>query len=280
MISPGHGTRTASVICGYEPGKYKGVAPGLPVIPYRAVNGVDLTSHRVKRVAQSLSHAVQHRLCEVVSISLGCLTHTTALGKAVNLAYDNGTIVVAAAGQPNKHIVFPARYGHSIAVGGVTERDTVYHRYADGQSKYVDVWAPADPVPVASSSLNMDGDGGFAHTYLTADGTSYATAHVAGAAAMWLSYHYGILDEMYSEGWQRVEAFRTLLRESAAPKDSSNQPLQPPQTQDSASDSDAVGTLDIEALLNADLPLSSELQKRANLPPRMPDPPESRENRR
>ena len=69
MINKGHGTRTESVICGYERGKYRGVAPGVPVIPYRAVNGVDLNTRRSKWVAQALCHAVEGRLCEVVSTS-------------------------------------------------------------------------------------------------------------------------------------------------------------------------------------------------------------------
>ena len=97
MINKGHGTRTASVICGYERGKYRGVAPGVPVIPYRAVNGVDLNTRRSKWVAQALCHAVEGRLCEVVSISLGSGFHATGLQKGVVTAYEKGTIVVAAA---------------------------------------------------------------------------------------------------------------------------------------------------------------------------------------
>ena len=143
MINEGHGTRTASVICGYEAGKFRGVAPGLPVIPYRAVNGVDLTTSRTKRVAQALSHAVRDRLCEVVSISLGSGAPATALQRAVATSYESGTIIVAAAGQPIKNVVYPARYAGAVGVGGITDGGEIYNPYSPGKA---DSWTFGHPL--------------------------------------------------------------------------------------------------------------------------------------
>ena len=258
MINKGHGTRTASVICGCEAGKFSGVAPGVPVIPYRAVNGVDLTTSRTKRVAQALCHAVEDRLCEVVSISLGSGWHASGLREAVVTAYEKGTIVVAAAGQPIRSVVFPARYAGTIAVGGVTKKSAVYNPYSGDESRFVDVWAPACPVRVAKSVRKAKG--GFVHKYRKSHGTSYATAHVAAAAAMWLAYHYEVLDDQYPKRWQRIEAFRTLLMETGDAMPGASQLR------------GGTRILDIEALLKEPLPPADSLEKGFNVP-KEPDPP-------
>lgn len=258
VINKGHGTRTASVICGYEDGKFKGVAPGVSVIPYRAVNGVRLTGPRTIRVAQALHHAVEVRLCEVVSISLGSERGGSGLRKTVVAAYEKGAIVVAAAGQPIRSVVDPARYGGTIAVGGMTKKGAIYNPYSGDESRFVDVWAPAKPVRVATSVRK--GKGKFVDKYTKAHGTSYATAHVAGAAAMWLAYHYEVLDEQYAEPWQRIEAFRTLLKHTGDAMPGASQLR------------GGTRILDIEALLKEPLPPADSLEKGFNVP-KEPDPP-------
>ena len=87
IVNPGHGTQTASVICGHDLGRFKGVAPGVPVVPYRAVNGVILTTERLKPVARALSHAVLCNRCEVVSISLGNAGTMRSVRDALRIAY-------------------------------------------------------------------------------------------------------------------------------------------------------------------------------------------------
>ena len=266
-INPGHGTRTASVLCGYEPGEYRGVAPGLPVIPYRAVNGVDLTTSRTKRVARALSHAVRDSLCEVVSISLGHAFGAAALKKALIEAYESGTIVVAAAGQPANTVMFPARYAGTISVGGVNEKREIYNPYSEEETRYVDVWAPADSVRVATSSRKTDGEQGFTHKYIDEDGTSYATAHVAAAAAMWLCYRYEELErDFYPEPWQRIEAFRRIILKNGTAMAGANPPRENTRI------------LDIERVLKADLPEPNDLEKQFNVP-RIPDPPSAGDRR-
>ena len=47
------------------------------------------------------------------------------------------------------------------------------------------------------------------------DGTSYATAITSGAAALWLAHHGAALQTAYPQPWQRIEAFRTLARQTA-----------------------------------------------------------------
>ncbi len=79
-------------------------------------------------------------------------------------------------------------------------------------------------------------------------GTSYATAHVAAAAAMWLLARKDDIAGAYPEPWQRVEAFRRLLRTTAG-LDDGDRPA------------NRSGILNIEALLQADLPPAGPLEK-------------------
>jgi hypothetical protein len=129
----------------------------------------------------------------------------------------------------------------------------------------IDVWAPAEGVLRADSiaaedqavmpPIEGDDPGAFAlsldshsGSYGTGDGTSYATVHVAAAAAMWLLLRKDDIERTYGEAWQRVEAFRRLLLTSAGPINGA-----PP--------ANGTGVLDIEQLLLAALPAASGLTK-------------------
>jgi hypothetical protein len=85
-------------------------------------------------------------------------------------------------------------------------------------------------------------------SYGKGDGTSYATTHAAAAAAMWLLLRRDEIDRSYGEAWQRVEAFRRLLRTTAGPINGA-----PP--------ANGTGVLDIERLLLAALPAAGSLSK-------------------
>lgn len=272
--NPGHGSRTCSVLCG-EAGAGApseiGVAPRLPVIPCRIVNRVVLIPESYREaVAQGIRHAVA-KGCGVVSISLGVPTFppgtTGGMGRAVDRAYEAGVIVVAAAGQVIDSVCYPAKYDRTIGVGGITWQRRIWQRYNAGKDQ-VDVWAPAerilradalppaggagvailaaeDPGPLSLSSGSHSGGLG------KDSGTSYATVHVAAAAAMWLLRHGPALDAAYPQPWQRVEAFRALLRSTRRPINDQAQPA------------NGSGVLDIVALLKAPLPAAAGLRKAA-----------------
>ena len=179
-----------------------------------------------------------------------------AVHNALRTAYDNGVIVVAAGGQWTNRVVYPARYSRSIAVGGVTENRKVWHRYyhhgtGEDDSHKIDVWAPGDEQLVATSTRNGDqSEPQFKHDYVESDGTSYATAHVAAAAAMWLVYHGERLDKRYKKRWQRIEAFRALLKATGS------------KIKGKHARKIKTRILDVSALLKARLPKASGLQPR------------------
>jgi hypothetical protein len=193
------------------------------------------------------------------------------MGRAVDEGYEAGMIIVAAGGQIIDSVCYPAKYKRTIGVGGVTEKGKIRHAYTAGL-EWLDVWAPAAEVlrvdslaPAGATTLPPleGGDPGWSSLSAASDsgshsglsgkgsGTSYATAHVAAAAAMWLRGRGTDISVAYGEPWQRVEAFRHLLRTTGG-SINGKQPAKGGRR-----------ILDIKALLEADLPIPNNLQKAA-----------------
>ncbi|TAN55795.1 MAG: hypothetical protein EPN20_19805 [Magnetospirillum sp.] len=216
---PGHGTKTCSVLAGLDPAAgFQGVAPRLPVVPYRVTNTVVLAGidERVN-IGQAIRHAIDTNACSVISISLGypeMHQWHNVVGAAVDYAYEHGIIIVAGGGQVKNRFCYPGKYFRAIGVGGYKSDDAgIFYDY-QGLNGFADVWAPAGPIWRAQT----DPDDSFAwsYGYQFGDGTSYAVMHVAGAAAMWLRYRGDALLAKYGGAlWKRVEAFRRLLKFSA-----------------------------------------------------------------
>lgn len=241
---PGHGTRTASVLAGDLPGSFVGIAPGVPTVPYRVTDTVVLTEREVRtNLANAIRHAIDFNGCDVISISLGTPLlpwfSSRPLGEAVDYAYDRGVIVVAAAGQVIDRVTYPGKFFRSIGVGGVSENRQVWHRYDRGELQFIDVWAPSDDVYRANTVVS---GGDEAHDFGYGDGTSYGTAHVAAAAAMWLVHRRQEIAQYYAEPWKRIEGFRRLIKATHRPVEGSYKTH------------DGTGILDVHALLTADLP--------------------------
>lgn len=156
--NPGHGTRTASVLCGdLDPpvvdngiSSEIGVAPRLPVVPCRIVNRVALTPERNRfAVARGIRHCADMD-CQVISISLGMPFFLPGqdggLGRTVDRAYEDGIIIVAAAGQVIDSVTYPGKYRRTIGVGGVTWQRRVWFTTTPGWSG----WTPGDRLRTCS----------------------------------------------------------------------------------------------------------------------------------
>ncbi|HEX2885947.1 S8/S53 family peptidase [Vineibacter terrae] len=268
-VYPGHGTRTAGLLCGNLPGTFVGLCPTVPVIPYRITNSVVLTGNTIINAATAIVDAVEKNLVDVISISLGVqsvfgnVKQMHALGRAVDLAYSRGVIIVAAAGQTRDapelvgFEVYPARYSRTIGVGGINANMKICFDYEIGRND-VDVWAPADDIQRPNSVPGLSEP--FIDVGGAADGTSYATVHVAAAAAMWLRLRGDELQSGGYVGWQRVEAFRQLLRTTA-------QKLKGNDVR-STGTMPTTGILDCVALIDEKLPPLSKLKQR---PPAEPE---------
>lgn len=180
--NPGHGTSTASVIVsGFEVAGVKGVsgvAPLATLIPLRVSNSVVHFSWT--RLADAIDHAVANN-AHVISMSLGGPLPSFALHDAIADAAHAGLILVAAAGNGWPFVVFPARYDEVIAVAASNCADQRWASSASGGD--VDITAPGESVWRAETKTSG------AFDVSRSSGTSYATAQVAGIAALWLAHH-------------------------------------------------------------------------------------------
>lgn len=213
---PGHGTRTGSLLVGNELADVvqngnSGLlsTSGYKLIPYRISQSVILIN-RQKQLAKALDAAISNQY-DIITMSMGTVpTVTTA--KLARKAYDAGVIWCCAAGNVVQAVIAPAVFPGTIAVAASNPLDEDWKGSSRGDR--VDITAPGEDVyvPIFTRPVNGSIPG---ESMAYGDGTSFATPHVAAAAALWLAKHKKDLEKGNYLGWQRIEAFKKALKDSS-----------------------------------------------------------------
>jgi subtilisin len=179
----GHGTHVAGIIAARANGAgVIGVAPEATVYAVKVLD--DGGSGAWSWIAAGIDWAVTNNM-DVINMSLSGTSGSIALADAVAAAQAAGVLVVSAAGNSGccNAVGYPAKYAGSMAIGAVDVNDVVAGFSSTGPE--VDITAPGvavrATVPTGSCTL-CDPSG-----YRLLNGTSMATPHVAGVAALLMS---------------------------------------------------------------------------------------------
>ncbi len=183
----GHGTNVAGIAAAALNGVgVSGVAPAAKILPVRVLDNDGRGS--TSGVAAGVTYAADR--AQILNLSLGSVYPNTTLQNAINYAANTkGRLVVAASGncgdfyypyngctvqnQPS----YPGAWPNVLAVAATDNYDG--HASFSTSGSYVDVAAPG--VDIYNTYMG--------NSYYTESGTSQATPHVAGLAALiWAKY--------------------------------------------------------------------------------------------
>jgi thermitase len=168
----GHGTHVAGIAAA-ESNNSQGVAGvswGARIMPIKVLD--DNGDGYYSDVAQGITYACDHG-AQITNLSLGGSEYSATLADAVEEAYEDGCLMLAAAGNGGGNGVdYPARYPQVMAVAATNQSDvragfSDYGPEVEVAAPGVDIWSTLWP-----------------HTYGWKQGTSMSTPYVAGLAAL------------------------------------------------------------------------------------------------
>ncbi len=143
---------------------------------------------------------------QVINLSLGAPIKSKVVENAVTHAYKKGVVVVAAAGNSGRSVGYPAAYDGVIAVSATDRNDNI--AWFSSRGPQVAIGAPG--VAVTQQTVCENGKNK-CEIFGVFNGTSMASPHVAGAAAL-----------LVGQGVTDPDAVREVLQGSATPKDDKN----------------------------------------------------------
>ncbi len=194
----GHGTHVAGTVAAVNNTiGVIGVAPNASLYAVKVLNNSG--SGSFSGIAQGIEWAINNKM-DIINMSLGGSTGSSTLQYYSDLAYNSSNIlVVAAAGNSGNpagtgdNVGYPARYSSVIAVAAIDQNNKRASFSSTGPA--VELSAPG--VGILSTTPN--------NNYASYNGTSMASPHVAGVAALVWAAKPGLTNK----------ELRQLLRDTA-----------------------------------------------------------------
>ena len=200
----GHGTAVAGIIAAHadDAQGIAGAAPSVKLLPLKVGDASGASS---ATIAEAIYAAVEQG-ADVINLSLGADTPSATLERAIDYAYEQRVVVVAAAGNKPDAVTFPASYAKTISVGGAVADGSTLADFSSRITR-VDLVAPA--VNNLTTTWNDAGPG-----WGTVSGTSFSAPIVSGTVALMRSVQPELT----------VEQVRRLLAGTARPLEPAGQP--------------------------------------------------------
>lgn len=174
----GHGTMVCGVIAAIQNNGLgiSGCAPDATILPLKISQGsTDIFTDVA--VAEAIIFASDAGV-EIINLSLGWIgEEPRVVIDAIEYAHDKGVLLVAAAGNEEGPVWFPANQDGVIAVSATNESDE--RRFGSAFGPELDLVAPGNFMLTTSR--------GGLYTYIS--GTSFSAAIVSGVAALFASQH-------------------------------------------------------------------------------------------
>lgn len=174
MDDNGHGTHVAGTVAGVD--NTIGVLGVAPKVELYAIKVLDQNgSGSYSDVVAGIEWAIRNNI-DILNMSLGGSQGSKTLQSAIDNAYNEGMLLVAAAGNSGYDrkgtIGYPAKYDSVIAVGAVDQQNNRASFSSVGRE--LELMAPG-------VNIHSTVSGGGYDSY---NGTSVATPHVSGVAAL------------------------------------------------------------------------------------------------
>jgi subtilisin family serine protease len=192
----GHGSHVAGIVAALNNNiGVVGAAPAADLYAIKVLNASG--SGYLSDVIEGIQWAITNHM-QVINMSLGTTSDIQSFHEAVAAAKEAGIVVVAAAGNSGNLVSFPAAYSEVIAVSATDQDDVIASWSSRGPE--VDLAAPG-----VSIYSTYKGTG-----YATLSGTSMATPHVTGVAALLLNTSVGECDDNQNGKWDPDEVQKRL----------------------------------------------------------------------
>lgn len=182
----GHGTHIAGIIGANQESNYPGIAPGANIYGIKIYHEDDMDDQGyVSTTVDSLIKGVRQAInieADILVISSGLTFHDQGLHDIIVEGYNAGMLIIAASGNGNTSVNYPASYEEVIAVTAIDEKmepalDIIYGKENDFAAPGVNIGGLSIP------------ESAYSFPYIFMSGSSQATPHVAGLTAIIMQKH-------------------------------------------------------------------------------------------